>query len=432
MKPSVNCINLIKHFESCLKKLPDGRFAAYPDSGYGWDLPTIGWGSTVNRDTMNKVKRDEIIDQATADRWLVAEIEEKSKALNATLGSVVVTQDMYDALVSFAYNYGNAGVAKSKTMAYLKAGEKDAAAQAFMNIVHDGSGATVPGLVRRRNAERCLFLGNYADAEKYCESRVKFTHSTGEVVDNKPNVVGWYEARLFVSNTEPWQIGIIAKKDNSDDSLALTKIPVQMDFVNEFMAKNGGKFSTVLARADKPWPGDVTPPKPAVNLSEKVMQLAESEAKKGIEWTSMTCEAEKYLAPWRRELGAPSGRYAWCSAFCCWCLTNAGIKIDFTPDKEPGFTLAYVPTFKHWAQQEGVFITKNPRRGDIVIFGEPGKDPIHIGFVSEIKDGRIFTCEGNSNNRTVYHQDRTGYNIQGFVRIFNDDGSLKETPGLYT
>jgi hypothetical protein len=205
------------------------------------------------------------------------------------------------------------------------------------------------------------------------------------------------------------------------------------DFTNRFV----NATAILTAPGSKPWPTDthetVPPPAPtAVNLSEKVMKLADAEGKKALEWTSMDCEAEKYLKPWRRDLGAPSGRFAWCASFVCWTLTSAGIKIDFTPDKEPGFTLAYVPTFKHWAQHEKIFITKNPRRGDIVIFGVPGKDPHHIGFVSEVKDGKIYCTEGNNDNKTIYHKDRTGYNIQGFVRIFNDKGELIETPGLYT
>jgi hypothetical protein len=165
---------------------------------------------------------------------------------------------------------------------------------------------------------------------------------------------------------------------------------------------------------------------------ERLMALADAEGKKKLVYTDESCEAEKYLKPWRNDLGAPHARFAWCSAFVCWCITQVGIKIDFTPDHDPGFTLAYVPTFKKWAQQEKCFITANPRRGDIVIFGQPNKDPIHIGFVTEVKDGNIFCTEGNTTNATVYHIDRTNYGIQGYVRIFNDKGELIETPGLYT
>jgi lysozyme len=37
---------LIQQFEDCARKLPDGRFAAYPDPATGSDPWTIGWGST--------------------------------------------------------------------------------------------------------------------------------------------------------------------------------------------------------------------------------------------------------------------------------------------------------------------------------------------------------------------------------------------------
>ena len=55
--------SLIKSFEGCEKKRPDGKFDAYPDPGTGGDPWTIGWG-----DTGPDVVPGLVITQAEADR----------------------------------------------------------------------------------------------------------------------------------------------------------------------------------------------------------------------------------------------------------------------------------------------------------------------------------------------------------------------------
>lgn len=39
---------LIKRFEGCARRRPDGLYQAYPDPGTGGDPWTIGWGATGN------------------------------------------------------------------------------------------------------------------------------------------------------------------------------------------------------------------------------------------------------------------------------------------------------------------------------------------------------------------------------------------------
>ena len=39
-------LDLIKEFEGYARKLPDGRAQAYPDPIYGWEVATIGYGTT--------------------------------------------------------------------------------------------------------------------------------------------------------------------------------------------------------------------------------------------------------------------------------------------------------------------------------------------------------------------------------------------------
>lgn len=301
--------------------------------------------------------------------------------------------------------------------------------------------------------------------------------------------VGWFEIR-YIPNVD--KIGIIAKLENSDTNYESIEceLPKEVDEYIEQMKKPQGfwaavmaflyalfkiyptkpgaeifvapdnvfiKFgeiiknfplpkeidafrkkyptakTTVVARADKLWPGVIIPKKepetpetPTLSDLERVLSLADSEGKKALYWDSQASEAEKYLRPYRQILGAPSGGFAWCGCFVAWCFEKAGLKIKFhSAVSGSDLTLAYVPEIKAWAKKAGVWSTTNPKRGDIIIFGVPGAEPHHVGFVSKISDGRIFCTEGNNSSKTIYQIDRTGYNIQGFIRCFSDDGKYK-------
>jgi len=68
-------------------------------------------------------------------------------------------QGAFDALVSFAYNAGLGNLQRSQIRMRANRGEWEAAAEAFMTWVK-GGGKVLPGLVKRREAERVLFLAN--------------------------------------------------------------------------------------------------------------------------------------------------------------------------------------------------------------------------------------------------------------------------------
>lgn len=138
-------INLIKEFEGC-------HLTAYQDEVGVW---TIGYGIT-NSDrsiTGTTIKRGIKISQATAEKWLEESLNRKYLPLvmkyNTRYGW---NQNEIDALVSFAYNIGSIdqltangsrsrATIAAKMLEYVKAG-----------------GVTYNGLVRRRKAERELFL----------------------------------------------------------------------------------------------------------------------------------------------------------------------------------------------------------------------------------------------------------------------------------
>ena len=70
---------------------------------------------------------------------------------------VVGRQGAFDALVSFAYNAGLGNLQRSTIRIKANRGEWEEAAEAFMQWTK-GGGKELPGLVRRRKAERALFL----------------------------------------------------------------------------------------------------------------------------------------------------------------------------------------------------------------------------------------------------------------------------------
>jgi lysozyme len=68
-----------------------------------------------------------------------------------------VTQSEFDALVSFAWNVGIAGMQNSSVIKAHNKGDKQAAARAF-GLWNKAGGKAVAGLTRRRAAEAALYL----------------------------------------------------------------------------------------------------------------------------------------------------------------------------------------------------------------------------------------------------------------------------------
>lgn len=70
----------------------------------------------------------------------------------------VLNQDHFDALVSFSFNLGLGSLQKSSLRMKYNRGDYEGAAAEFLNWAKAG-GKVLPGLVKRRNDERALFLG---------------------------------------------------------------------------------------------------------------------------------------------------------------------------------------------------------------------------------------------------------------------------------
>ena len=141
-------IRLIKQFEGC-------RLTAYPDPGTGGDPWTIGYGWTHPIDG-KPVKPGMTIDQETADRLLKTGLVSYENDV-LKLVRVKLTKGQFDALVSFAYNVGSRALSTSKLLKKLNAGDIKGAADEFLRWNKAG-GKEMPGLTKRRKAEREVFL----------------------------------------------------------------------------------------------------------------------------------------------------------------------------------------------------------------------------------------------------------------------------------
>jgi lysozyme len=114
------------------------------------DIWTIGYGHTSG------VKEGMTCTPAQANTWLNQDLATADHAVNAYI-TADLTQNMFDALVSFTFNVGAGNLEHSTLRQLLNGGSKLAAADQFLVWNHT-NGVVNAGLTRRRQAERSLFL----------------------------------------------------------------------------------------------------------------------------------------------------------------------------------------------------------------------------------------------------------------------------------
>lgn len=144
---------IIKEFEGCSKKLPDGRFAAYPDPASGGDPWTIGWGSTGP-----DIRKGVVWTQEQADVRFAEHSAQFAASVAALLEGAPTSQHQFDAMVSLAYNIGVRNFAGSTLLRKHKAGDFEGAAKEFPRW-NKAAGKVLSGLTRRRAAEAKLYRG---------------------------------------------------------------------------------------------------------------------------------------------------------------------------------------------------------------------------------------------------------------------------------
>ena len=146
MKIGVNGLNLIKSFEGL-------RLKPYPDSR---GIATIGIGTILYPNGKAVTMQDPPITEQQAMEYLQYEVDQKTTGV-ANLVKVPINQNEADALICFAYNVGLGALQKSSLLRFLNNNDKIAASNEFGRWNKAG-GQEIPGLTRRRQAEKDLFL----------------------------------------------------------------------------------------------------------------------------------------------------------------------------------------------------------------------------------------------------------------------------------
>jgi lysozyme len=143
MKVSPAGAKFIKSFEGC-------KLHAYQDLGHVW---TIGYGATGEG-----VAKGTVWTQDDADERFLKDLESREQSLTKLIGDTPTEPCEFDAMLSLAYNIGMGAFKASTLLKEHKAKHKSRAAAQFLNW-NKVRGVVVMGLVRRRIAERLMYLG---------------------------------------------------------------------------------------------------------------------------------------------------------------------------------------------------------------------------------------------------------------------------------
>lgn len=142
MKTSQRGIDLIRQFEG-------ERLSAYlcpagiPTIGVGHTGPDVHMGMRITAAQSEALLKQDLAKFETGVEKLVTH---------------PITQDQFDALVSFSFNLGLGALKGSTLLKKLNAGDFQGASNEFSKWVNAG-GQRLQGLVRRRAAEQMIFRG---------------------------------------------------------------------------------------------------------------------------------------------------------------------------------------------------------------------------------------------------------------------------------
>ena len=196
---TVPTIQLVAEFEGCLKKVGPDQYGPYPCPA---KVPTIGIGTTVYNETGRKVTLSDLpITRAKAEDLLGFDLGVKYAPAVRRAVKKFQTVNQYGACVSMAYNVGTAGFSRSTLCWLINQGQHAKATDEFLKWTR-GGGRVLPGLVRRRKAERAMFL---TPGPAYSAKPEAPTPTAGIPVGdafpppppNPPGVLAWLSQRIF-------------------------------------------------------------------------------------------------------------------------------------------------------------------------------------------------------------------------------------------
>jgi lysozyme len=161
-------IDLMHQFEGCRNK-------PYLCPAHIW---TIGYGHVLYQEQIRlpmartdkptpMIRKEMPLRPEDSRVWSKQEIEDLftvdvasfERGVLRLIPGVVGRQGAFDAMVSFAFNAGLGNLQRSTIRMKANRGEWEESAEAFMQWTK-GGGKELPGLVRRRKAERALFLND--------------------------------------------------------------------------------------------------------------------------------------------------------------------------------------------------------------------------------------------------------------------------------
>lgn len=164
LRTSTLGLTLIKAFEGCqLKpyKCPAGIWTI----GYGHTTAAGGTKCPVVNALTPPLKS-----QAAALAILMDDVDRFENQIEPWVAGQTLTEEQFDALVSFAFNAGPSSLKTSTLLKKVQAGEFAAVPAQFMRwnkAKVKGVSTEVPGLTRRRRAEAALWRGDLEDAGTY-------------------------------------------------------------------------------------------------------------------------------------------------------------------------------------------------------------------------------------------------------------------------
>ena len=146
MTPSKQCINLIKKYEG---------FRAKPYLCPA-DVPTIGYGSTFYANGTKVRLIDPPISEKEASELLLEVVSDFAREVDKMVSGV--TQNQFDALVSFAYNVGLGALKSSTLLKRVKADPCDPDIAYQFSRWNKSGGKVLNGLTKRRKEEAELYF----------------------------------------------------------------------------------------------------------------------------------------------------------------------------------------------------------------------------------------------------------------------------------
>ena len=169
-------MKLSKAGEDLMHRFEGKRFRPYLCPAHIW---TIGYGHVLYQEQIRlpvvrvegkatpMIRKEMPLKPEDNRVWTKTEIDELFRADVGTfergvlrlVPGVVGRQGSFDALVSISYNFGLGNLQRSTIRMRANRGDWAGAAEAFM-VWTKGGGKVLPGLVKRREAEKALLLSD--------------------------------------------------------------------------------------------------------------------------------------------------------------------------------------------------------------------------------------------------------------------------------